>query len=430
MALLNKKYSYYLLLIFILIFAIKPAYTQNNLAFYLDSAYVNNPSIKEALNNIRLSEFNKNMIDAQYDATHVSVTANYLFTPYLNNNGTYVTSNPGANAIGYDASIKNGGLYSALINVEKNIFNSNYLNTYKTQFDIQINRTRNTIELLHHALQKDITDQYLKCYQAQELYKSTLEIVDKLNQQLNLTESLVNSGQAKQSDFYLLKIEVDNQNINAEQFLSDFRNNLYSLNSLCGLKDTSTVSMGDIELKYDSSVSRSKFFRQFAIDSTMMLNQQDIFETKYLPQVIVFLNSGLNAVELPGIQRKFGMSVGLNFQYPLYDGNQQSIVRQQTQISLNTIRGYKENQSVILMNKLKDAQAQIEFNFRNLQKINNQIVNYDRVIAISQGELQHGQMSMIDFITIMKNYIELKKSKLTAATAYLQAINQYNYWNW
>ena len=56
------------------------------------------------------------------------ITGDYLFAPYFNNNGNLITTNPDPNAIGYDVGITNGGLYSALINVDKNIFNGHLLN--------------------------------------------------------------------------------------------------------------------------------------------------------------------------------------------------------------------------------------------------------------------------------------------------------------
>jgi hypothetical protein len=46
------------------------------------------------------------------------------------------------------------------------------------------------------------------------------------------------------------------------------------------------------------------------------------------------------------------------------------------------------------------------------------------------SELMHGQLSMVDYITIIKNYFDLKKNEISSLAAYQQAVNQFNYWNW
>jgi outer membrane protein TolC len=403
---------------------------QNNLDYYLQAAYKNNPNIKEANNLIRVNELNKNIIEAQYSTPHISVSANYLLAPYFNNNGQYITSNPGPNAVGYDISLANGGLYAAQVNFEKNIFNSGLIDTYYAQSDIQINTQQINIELLRHSLKRDITDQYLKCSQSQQMYLLTKAIADTLQEQLKITENLVMTGSAKQSDYLLLKIEVENQSISSSQYMNDLKSNMIALNTLCGLSDSALVRFSGTILEYNVQISYSNFLKQFKIDSMNAENLQAIFETKYLPTFNIFFNTGLNAVELNGIQRKFGLSAGINFNYPLYDGSQRSLTQQQSQISLMTIKNYKENQIIVLVNKIKDAKAQIEFNAQNVKKIKQQIKNYEQVIELTRSELNRGQMTIIEYITIIRNYLELLKNEVTANTAEQLAINQYNYWNW
>ncbi|MGE5410098.1 MAG: TolC family protein, partial [Clostridiales bacterium] len=110
---------------------------QNSLQYYLAAAFQNNPSIKENKNNIQIRNLDRSLNNAQYNLPQVSLTANYLFTPYFNNNPV-VTTSPDPKAIGYDASVTNGGLYSAQVNVTKNIFNGGLLNSYDIQTGLQI----------------------------------------------------------------------------------------------------------------------------------------------------------------------------------------------------------------------------------------------------------------------------------------------------
>ena len=403
---------------------------QNNLQYYINSAFRNNPSLKENSNLIRISELDKSLVESQFSLPQISLTSNYLFAPYFNNNGKLITTDPNTNAIGYDISITNGGLYSALLNIEKNIFNWGTVDTYKHQSNLRIESSKNNSEVIKHTLLKDVTEQYLNSYQSQRLYALAKEIADTINNQLKITEDLVNKGFAKQSDYLLLKIEVDNQRILAEQYLSDFRKNLSELNTFCGLQDTSTVRLNGADLNYERVKRESNFYKQFVLDSLLTANQQKIFETKYKPQLNLFLNTGLNAIELEGIQRKFGLSAGMNFSLPLYDGDQKNLTQQQTQISLNTISTFKENQKIILTNKINAAKLEIEFYQQNIKNISNQIGSYKELLKLSEAELVRGQLSIIDYITLIKNYLELKKNEVTTEINYQLAINQYNYWNW
>lgn len=110
---------------------------QNNLQFYLNTAKQNSPTLKENTNLLRINELNKSLNESQYMLPQISLTSNYLFAPYFNNNGKIISANPDPNAIGYDAGITNGGLYSAQINIEKNIFNGGFTAALQNQSNIQ-----------------------------------------------------------------------------------------------------------------------------------------------------------------------------------------------------------------------------------------------------------------------------------------------------
>jgi outer membrane protein TolC len=402
---------------------------QNDLQFYINSAIKNNPFLKESANNIRIKNLDKSINEAEYILPQVNFTANYLFVPYFNNDKV-VTVNPQPDAVGYDASVTNGGLYSAQINVSKSLFNGGTAGAYNNQADIQIRSNETSIELLKHNLEKDVTDQYINCWQAQELYTLSKTTADTLKQQLDITERLMLKGLGKQSDYLILKVEFRNQELTAVQALNSLKSSIYQLNTFAGIKDTSILLFNPVDLNKSEYSGPSKFFNQYVNDSLLILSQQDIFETKYYPQLSAFFNAGLNAVELNDIQRKFGLSAGLNFSLPIYDGGQKSITRQQSQISLSTINSNRANQEVIIKNKIKESSALADYYNNALLTIGLQIKDYNTVLSLSRGELMKGQLSMIEYITIIKNYLDLKKTEISSAAAWRQAVNQYNYWNW
>jgi outer membrane protein TolC len=404
-------------------------YAQNDLQYYLNSAYKNNPALKESANNIRIKQLDKSLAESEHSLPQVNLTANYLFVPYFNND-KIITSNPPPDAIGYDPSLSNGGLYSAQINVSKNLFNSGVVDAFNNQADVLIKSNESNIELVKHTLEKDVTDQYINCWQAQELYSLESTSVDILKPQLDITENLMLKGQVKQSDYLLLKVELGNQQLAAELTLNSLKSSIYQLNTLAGIKDTLLAHFEIVSLSTNENTGSSKFFNQFINDSLLVLSQQSVFETKYAPQLNLIFNAGLNAVELNDIQRKFGVSAGLNFTLPLYDGSQKNITRQQSLISLISVSSNKENQKILINNKLKESSVLMELNKKSIESISNQISDYDKILLLTRAELYRGQLSMVEYITIVKNYLDLKKNWISSNSAYRQAINQYNYWNW
>lgn len=424
MVLKMKKY----IIITMLLFSAN-LFAQNNLEFYLNAAYQNNPAIIEQQNIISINKLQRDLDYAQNSGFQMYLSANYLFAPYFNNKGGIITANPDANAIGYDVGITNGGLYSAQFNVEKNIFNSALTDALTYQRTISESTAKNNIGLLKRDLRKQVTDQYLQTYLSYQLYNMTRELTSYLKDQLKILSELVESGMAKQSEYLLLSVEIENQNIAANDYYSQFTSNLFDLNSLCGLKDSSIVQLENVSLELYNKKISSEIFKKFELDSLAIENQQQIFETKYQPQISLFFNTGLNAVELNNIQRKFGLSAGINFSLPLFDGNQRSITQQQTKVSIETINSYKSNLEIQLNNQRNNSLKKLENLKNNLSNLSKQIESYNTVIKISERELQQGQLSMIEYLTILKNFLDFKKNKINTEINYQLEVNNYNYWN-
>jgi len=405
-------------------------FAQYNLNYFINKALNNSPVIKDFGNLYLINNLQSKLDEAQNSASQVYLSSNILFAPYFYNNGTLFTPNPDPKAIGYDAAITNGGLYSAQINLEKNIFNGGLLDALNTQRQIQGKSYENKTEVEKHNLQKQVTDQYLNTLQYLQLYNLSKSVESNLNNQLKITGSLVEKGYAKASDYLQLKIEIKTQAIDMDRTWQNYKSGLAQLYSICGIKDTQTVMIDTAELTMVQPASSSSFLNQYRLDSLNAAAQQNVFETKYLPQVNLFFNAGLNAVELNGIDRKFGMSAGINFSLPILDGSQKSLTRQQTQLSEETLSDYKNYVAGNISSQRNDAENRIASLKKNLDDLNIQLVDYKKLIDLSESQLQQGNLSMIEYLTVLRNYIDMQKNKITTEINYQIEISNYNFWNW
>jgi outer membrane protein TolC len=197
-----------------------------------------------------------------------------------------------------------------------------------------------------------------------------------------------------------------------------------------GIKGNKDVELDSLSLELQEEKVSSSLYKKYEIDSLAIANQQQIFETKYQPQVSLFFNTGLNAVELNNIQRKFGISGGVNFSLPIFDGNQKSITQQQSKISIETISNYKSQLEVTLKNQKESTLKKIKNLQSNLTNLSKQIEKYNTVIKISEQELKQGHISMIEYLTILKNFTDFKINKITIEINLQQEINNFNFWNY
>lgn len=417
-------------IIFISLLVSVTSFAQSNLEYFVTTALKNSPIIKEFENSKVISKLEKELVNAENVLPKISLTADYHVFPYFNNNGKYITTNPGPEAIGYDIGITNGGFYSAQFNFEKNIFNGGLIGALEEQQDLAIKSQTNSMLIEEHSIRKQVTDQYLTALQSQMNYNLAEETLQNISGQLRISAEFVEKGLAKQSDYLLLQVEEGNQKIEYSRAFVEFKNNLYSLFSLCGITDTQSTELENVSLKPEPVKDNSSFYSKYELDSLSISSQQIVFESKYLPQVTLFFNTGLNAVEIDGIQRKFGLSAGIDFSLPIYDGKQKDITRQQNFINQKIISDYKNYFSIQLQNQRISAFNQLKSIENNINMISEQLADYEIILNLKNNELNQGQISMIEYLTILKNYIDLKKSKINMEIEYKTQINNYNYWNW
>ena len=406
-----------------------------DLAFYIEQAKINSPLIQDNKNQSEAAHLEAARLKAFYTKAQVSLTASYLFAPVItrDNGNSKLDLNPSGaseNYSGYDLAASNGGVYQGLLNINQPLFNGSRYETTAEQTLIGAQINQNTIQLTGHDLEKFITDQYILClqdYKQTEYLKSLVKII---SDQKNVVSKLVENGIAKQSDLSLLVIEQKTQLTALNTFKATYRRDLMDLRVLCGITDTTYQVLVNINLQPTEDVLVSRFAEKYRLDSLNLVAAQKVFELKYKPVVGAFANTGLNAVYAPTIPNRLGLSAGVNFTMNLNDGKQRNITHQRTAVLMRSTSLYKNffyNQNSVRKNRILTELKSID---ERLTLTEDQIKEYQKLLEFYKQELSRGQISVINYISILKSMTITQRDFVLLQTNQELLINLYNYWNW
>jgi len=256
------------------------------------------------------------------------------------------------------------------------------------------------------------------------------QLLLELGDQIKLMQKLVENAIYKQSDLMLLQIEYDNFKLNYESAHSDFRSNLYDLNLLSGIKDTVTVDLQEINPQIKNrSGTDSEFVNSYRLDSLNISAEQNISNLKYKPQVNFFANAGMNAIYLPAFNR-FGFSTGLSFSWNIFDGHQQKLLSQKTEINQQTLDF--EKQHFITQQEINENAILKQIGLVEKRKVltGSQLNQYDKLLKVYRAKLAQGEISVIDYKTILRDLAAKKQERALLDLEEQALIISYNYWNY
>ncbi len=409
-------------------------FAQKDLAFYIEQAKANSPLIQDNKNQSEAARLEIDRLKAFYTKAQISLSGNYQFSPIISrdNGKSELVLNPteAVNYTGYDIAASNGGVYQGLLNFNQPLFNESRFraNAEQTMIGAQLNE--NTVQLTGHDLEKFITDQYILCLQDYKQIQFLDDLTKIVNSQKEIVLKLVENGIAKQSDLSLITIEQKIQQVALNSFQSTYRRDLMDLRVLCGVADTSYQVLAEVDLLLGEEVTVSKFAERFRLDSLNLALTQKVFELKYKPLVGVYANTGLNAVYAPTLANRFGVSAGINFSMTLTDGKQRNLSQQRTSVLMKSTQAYRNffyNQNNLRKSKIL---AELKSITERLVMIDDQLKEYQNLFRFYRLEVSRGQLSVINYVTILKSYISTQRDFVLLQSNKQQLINLYNYWNW
>ena len=389
--------SLYLFIIILSLFSNIPVISQTtNLNYYIERATKINQTISENQKLLTTYNTRKELINSSLGKPKIFSTVNYLFAPTF---GEY----------GYDSSITNGGLYSALVNLELPLFTGATSRAKMEEIINDRNSYKNNIIVAQHEINKDVTEQYIKAYQDYEQISTADETLRILDLQREVINAMINRGIGRLSDLKLLDVEYQTQIINKSQLENTFEKDLMDLNLMSGIPDTSIVMLEkpDIKLSVDKNY-KSYFLQSYLLDSLRLVTEKNINESNYNPQISFFVNGGLNAVSYSEIWKKVGLSTGINMTFSIYDGNQKDMNNYLIDIRGQNIFSQKKyflNQNEIRKKNILKELSKLQELLTQQEK---QLDNYQSLLGIYREQFLSGEVSLMDYINVLKNYVTFK----------------------
>ena len=403
-----------------------------DLTYFLNQAETNSATIKENQNLLKIGDLQSEIIKAQNSGFLVNATSDVLFAPFFDSNGKAieVTTTPSSNAYGYDAGITNGGLYSAQINITKNLFNRTSVGNLLLQNRVLNNSISLNSEDFRHNLIKNITDSYIVIYQLQLQRQFQIATISGFKNRLKVVELLVKKGILQQSDYLLLQLDIDTKQIELQQTSTNLEISKSQVQTMSGMHK---VEINQIEIP---SVSALNFLdkpfiqKKFENDSLQIMANQKVFENQYKPQISLYGNAGLNAVEITDMYRKIGASAGVRLSIPIYDGHQRKVNAEQNLLRTENLSSYKEISDLQRENNITQIITQISENEKALALLQNQQRKYEQILEIYKGKLVQGQISIVEYLNLMQTYRLSVYTNLQAQTNHWLLQSQLNYLQW
>lgn len=420
------------LLFFLFVLPLLVQAQNKNINFFINEGLKNSPNIAENNNLQQFFQIQNEIITAQNKKPQVNFTGDYIFAPFFLNNGRVIsiTPNPSSKAYGYDASITNGGLYAAQLNVAIPLFNNALIKPLYEQNKIQGDISAYIRKQLEQDLKKAIVDQYVITYQFQQQTNYLQKIIDQLETRKPYVTALVKQGLLQQNDYLLLDIQQTTSRNDLLQLQYAYSNGLAILKNLAAISDSTIFDLETPAIMLQPAPPEYYYVQKFRLDSLSLVAQQNVFNIKYKTQVSAIASSGINAVDITNLPHNVGLSAGLHVAVPIYDGKQKKMNERQNNVLLTNLQAYRNNAALLQQNNIRNAKQQIVQWQQTIELLDLQIKKQELLLDIIKDKVIKGQVTVMDYINALQDYAVTQKTKAFAETNVLLYTNQYNYYNW
>jgi len=390
---------------------------QKNLDYFIENSVKNNPSISQYQNLILANSIDSELLVAA-NKFQITGSGNAYYAPVFN-------------GYGYDVTITNGQQLSALIALNKHLYNQRNLSLQFKTLQLQKDSLNITSAISKQDIKKAIVTQYITTYGDQLQLEFNDEIIRLLANEEILLKKLTQKNVYKQADYLSFVVTLQQQRLTRNQLLIQYKNNYATLNYLAGIIDTTIATLRDpgIEEIKNFDLANSPFFLNYKIDSLRILNQRAITDVEYRPKINLFADAGYQSTFTISPYKNFGTNVGINLTIPIYDGHQKQLQYSKLNIQERTRQKQREFFSNQFQQQIQQLQQQLNDLESLTGSINGQIKYLETLIEVNGKLLETGDIRITDYVLAINNYIAAKNLLVQNQIARYLVIHQLNYWN-
>jgi outer membrane protein TolC len=332
---------------------------------------------------------------------------------------------------GYDDAISNGGNFSTLVGVNKTLVGSKHLDAQYETIRLQNESLSNTSKITEQDLKKSVTAQYITTYGDMQQLKFNQDVYALLQKEETLLKDLTERNVYRQTDYLAFLVTLKQEGLLLRQLQIQAQNDYGSLNYLCGVMDTATVSLEEPPVRLQSlpDISQSAFFRQYHIDSLKLRNSRSLVDFSYKPKASVYGDGGYSSTLAYNAYKNFGISFGFTVTMPIYDGHQRKLQYSKLEIAERTRTAYKDFFTSQYNQQIAQLTQQLRATEDLIGQINDQVRYSEALITVNGKLMQTGDAKISDYILALNNYLNAKNLLTQNNITRLQIINQINYWN-
>ena len=393
-------------------------FSQNkDLSFFVNNSINNSPQLYEYRNLILSNSIDSQLIVAA-NRYQVTGSGNAYYAPVFN-------------GYGYDVAITNGQQLSALVALNKQIYNKRNLSLQFQNLQLQRDSLNVTSKITTQDIKKSIIAQYITTYGDQLQVDFNNEVITLLSNEESILKKLTQKNVYKQADYLSFIVTLQQQQLTRSQLLVQYKNDYATLNYLAGIIDTTTTTLAppDISVVKDFIYDSSAFFLKYKVDSLRLINQRSVIDAGYRPKVSLFADAGYQTTFTITPYKNFGTNFGVNVTIPIYDGHQKQLQYTKLTILERTRLRQKEFFTTQLTQQLQQLQQQLTALESLAEPINKQIKYLETLIDVNGKLLETGDIKITDYVLALNNYITSRNLVVQNMIARYQVINQLNYWN-
>jgi len=388
---------------------------EQTLDYFLQQGIKNSPLIRDLNGQIRSNRIDSLLIKAM-NKPRVEFRGYAFYAPVVNN-------------FGYSEILTNIANLTSVMSVSQQLFNKKTVEANLLKTGIQKQSLANTVRLTENSLKKAITAVYLDAWSINSDISVNLELVSFAKEQAKILKSLTENGIYKQTDYLSFMFDLQGQELQVRELNLRFRKQISDLYILCGIRDTASFSPVKPELGNPSPSKQVllPLFMRFYLDSLRITNENILIDRNYKPTVSWFSDAGLINNDPKVIYQNFGLSLGLNFTLPIYDGNQRKLNHQKRKSEEDIRAGYAEAFNREYHQQLQQLLDELDQTRALLPAIRSQVRNAELLVNQEKELVSKGSGSITDYLIAVKNYLSVRKSLNQYEIRLLQIQNEINY---